>query len=557
MKLTKALKSYLEKTFGVAAGAADEVYTKAVQDRLVSGELTATKLAELLGTKDADQPSTRLATLVAETVKTMLAAGNFVPAVAPAPAPAPAPAQKTTEQLIQEGILKGVEEEMRKRLNGTSGIGGDTNINPHELIGRGASERIATFNLTGNGEVRVKAAAERYRNTKSMVVHGEKSPHLHLRGLPAQYMGVQLEYPSELDKAVIGAYTKWVYNQSQQQVPAAWRMSEHDVEILKHAMVNMEWSGVIGGDYEASGAIHVSRRKLTEFEQKSLLNDAISGGTFAVPVVYDDTPIITPILNGELFPLITVRTLAKGNLVRAFAIGNPTVQFGPPEGTATPLFDTSNFISGLDTTIYPATGAIEIGLDFEEDAIANIGAIVIERYGEKMKELLDIKIALGSGVNEPKGIFGTSGLFVVNSTNGAGGPWAINDVESLLFGLPKQFRNAKGGRNIFLMNELTYRRFRSIAVATAWNLRLFGMNYNDYQIMGYPVKIVASIPNNKVAFVNLGYYRFYRRQGMEVKVETGGKELTQKNLKLIVIRMRVGGQIELGGAVAQISDGQA
>ena len=44
-----------------------------------------------------------------------------------------------------------------------------------------------------------------------------------------------------------------------------------------------------------------------------------------------------------------------------------------------------------------------------------------------------------------------------------------------------------------------------------------------------------------------------RRLGIQFKRETGGKELTRKNLELIVARMRIGGRLLLGGACAKMT----
>jgi len=75
--------------------------------------------------------------------------------------------------------------------------------------------------------------------------------------------------------------------------------------------------------------------------------------------------------------------------------------------------------------------------------------------------------------------------------------------------------------------------------------------------LGHDVKIQNDTTNADIAFCNLRYYRMYRRLGLNIRVETGGKELAQKNLKLIVVRMRFGGQLEQGGAAAKIVDAQS
>jgi hypothetical protein len=144
----------------------------------------------------------------------------------------------------------------------------------------------------------------------------------------------------------------------------------------------------------------------------------------------------------------------------------------------------------------------------------------------------------------------------VASASGAAGPLTVGDLEGLMFGVNKAFRTSRGGRNIYLGNEVSYRRFRGIPTGSAYNTRAFGMNYGDYEILGFPYKIQTSIPNNKIAFFNAAYYRMYRRLGTQFRVERGGKELTQRNVTLIAVRMRYGGQMTLGGAAAVMTDGQ-
>jgi HK97 family phage major capsid protein len=565
MKLTEALKKHMVEKFGVAANASDEDFRKAVSDKLGSGELSAVKFSELSADGGASPDPKKLIqdsinealSPLAKSIGDLVTAiksgpgGQPTAPVIPAPPAPPIPAPPAggkddkvdVAKLVQEGIAEAIK-------SGQIVAPGAPSTNEFMVrVAQASSEA---------GRVRVKGAIEMYDGTKSAAVYGDKCPLAHLRGQQARYLDRPVYHPSQQDKAVIGAFVKWSLGCSAgPNVPQNFRMTDHDKDLVMYALKNLAWSGHVGGDGDGYKGVPVDNRKLTDLEVKMVLDDALSGGVNAVPVVYDDTAIIAPLLTGELFPLITVIPLARGRVVHAFTIGNPTITTGTPEGTAIPLFDTTGFIGALDTTIYPAVGAIEIGLDFEEDSPANIGGIVIERYGVKHAEFLDNVIATGDGTTEPLGIFNTGGITTVASVNGAGGPLTISDVEGLLFGINKAFRQSRGGRNVFIMNETTYRRFRSIAVATGWNLRLFGTNYEDYSIMGYPVRLNATIPNNEIAFVNMAYYRMYRRQGLMVRVETGGKELALKNLKLIVVRALWGGRLELGGAGAIMTTAQS
>ena len=338
-------------------------------------------------------------------------------------------------------------------------------------------------------------------------------------------------------------------------------MTDHDKELMEYALRNVAWSGMVGGTGSENGATKVDNRKLTEMEIKAILDDSTSGGLEAAPIVFDDAVILTPVLHGELFPLVNTVPIARGRRVEGFSLGNPTFTSGTAEGTAIDLFDTSSYISAFDTTIFNAVGAMEIGLDFEEDSPVNIGALVAQRYGEKAMEWLDNQIVNGDGTTEPQGILNASGTTTVSSTNGASGPPTVDDYEGLMFGINKEYRTAADkARTVFIGNDTTYKRARAISVGSSDARRVFGMEVNahgDYNLLGHGYKVQNDVGNANIAFANLRYYRMYRRLGLNVRVETGGKELARKNQKLIVVRMRWGGQLELGGAAAKITDAQS
>ena len=48
-----------------------------------------------------------------------------------------------------------------------------------------------------------------------------------------------------------------------------------------------------------------------------------------------------------------------------------------------------------------------------------------------------------------------------------------------------------------------------------------------------------------MSYANLEHYRMYRRQGLQVRVETAGRTLALGNQKIIIVRARFGGQMEL------------
>lgn len=567
MRLTEALKKHMQSVFGVAATATDDEYRAAIGKAVGEGKLTAKQIEEL-SVEPPTPAQTQLKDFISTEVKQAIAGLNLTDQIkaamqgllpaAPPPAPAPtaenkgnngtpppAPPPAPTPPTETKDINLVVKEAVEAALKAAGQIPQEKSAN--YLLSRGQGEAH---------DLKVKKATDRYTHVKSQLVYPMKSPLIESRGQPVTYMERPVESLSQRDKAVIGVYTKWLFGVGMKN--PGFQMTEHENDILEYAIREMPWTGYVGTDGDSHKGSYVADRKLADFEQKTLLWDATSGGIYAVPTVYDNAIIEAPIFAGELFPLVNVQPIARGRTIHAFSAGTPVISSGPEEGTAIPLLDTTNFISGLDTTIYPCTGSIEIGLDFEDDSPPDWGAYVIRRYNEKHAEWLDEQLAVGDGTTEPLGIFNTGTATIVPSVNGSTGPVTIADLESLIFGMNIAYRrNLRGGRLVFVMNDNTYRRFRQIATMTTSNERLFGTDYQNYELLGIPVRIVPVVPNNKIAMVNFAYYRMYRRQGLNVKVETGGRELSLKNLKLIVVRALWGGRIEQGGALVIMQDAQA
>jgi HK97 family phage major capsid protein len=415
------------------------------------------------------------------------------------------------------------------------------------------------------GHIRVKSAAERYAQTKSAAVYPTRSGRTGmgafnpLGGQEAVIEGHKLYHPSELDNAIAKAYFKMCLAKSvnQGQLPENYRMNDHEKDLMNYALNECEWTGMIKGRDSDTGGIEVNRKKLSGMQVKALLDDSVSGGIEAAPVAFDDAIILIPILYGELFPHVDVQNVSRGRRMKGAAMQNPGFSSGYAEGTAIQPFNTSSFVSAFDTPIFPAVSAMEIGLDFEEDSPINFQNNITEQYGLKALEWLDRVIAVGDGVTEPEGIFTATGTTSVTSDNGPGGRATISDYEGLLFGLAKQFRNEPGAVCCYVANDTMYRRSRAIDVGPGDERRLFGMTHSDYTIMERPYKVQNDIPNGWIAHVNLKRYRMYRRLGLNIRVETAGRSLALTNTKLIVLRMRYGGRLTLGGACAVMLDAAA
>ena len=527
LKYSASLRQHAVNQKWVASDASDKDVLRMVARKLLSNEL--------------DQ----------KTYNTLTA--GAAPAVKKAALPAPRPTQQRTAPVratSAEDIGRIVATHVQKQLASYQ-TKDEGRITPESIIAK-----------SGPSHVRVIAAASQYSVSRKDAIcpsrsgikqDGSTHPNA---GQQAAFGRNNLQHPSDQDKAICQAYLKYsLSNTHPSELPAWARMKDHDRELMQFALKNCEWSGLVGtGGPDREEGIKVNRRKLNDFEVKTLLDDSVSGGIEATPVVFDDAIIMLPVLYGELFPLVNVKTIARGRRIKSAAISQPTFTSGVSDGTPIQPFNTGAFVTAFDTAIYNAVGAMEIGMDFEEDSPVDLGAAVVEYYGLKSMEWLDRVIAVGNGQTEPLGIFNSSGTQVVNSDFGPGGPLTVSDIEALMFGLAKQYRNEPGSAPVFVAADQMYRRTRAISVGPTDQRRVFGMDHQKYTLMDAPFKVQNDIPLGKIAYFNPKRYRMYRRLGLTVRIETAGKTLAQTNTKLIVVRMRFGGQPETGNAIAVCAD---
>ncbi len=227
---------------------------------------------------------------------------------------------------------------------------------------------------------------------------------------------------------------------------------------------------------------------------------------------------------------------------------NPTLTWGGGDDNECTLFNTANFVTAFDTTIHVVDGCIEIGHDFMSDSPVDVASVIGSAYSDQLMRQLDRVIAIGNGTTEPEGVMNATGT---TSVAFGGVAPTIGGYEELLFGVPKQFKAGfDRGRSVFASNETSYRRARAIPVGASDERRIFGMTHEDYQLLDRPYKIQVDMANTQAFFANLARYRMYRRLGFTMRTTSEGKELTRKNLMLIMVRARYGGAMEDGSAAA-------
>lgn len=533
MNVTQRMREYARDNLDVAADADDATVKAAISDAMIATTLTSEKMTELM-VEDEDDPADQVTQIVRRET-------------GPINAKIEALVEATTK--VAECVTL-----LTERDSMTGGSGDESMTDADRLIGEGSRKHP-----------RVKTPIERYGSTRKALV----MPAASRKGIPNSNAGqpvygwnmFPMDAPSKADLAVCGAWAHWQIGKLFGRPSSLEEQPEHLRDLIKYAMHEMEWSGPIGGE---NAALMVDRQKLTDDMQKAVLDDSTSGGTFTVPQVLDDTMWMIPLLFGELLPHVDLVTIGQGSQVDGFTwtdVASITSSGTAIEGTAFTLPTTDGLISNLDTSIFPQMIGIELGNDFMEDSVVNMGQIVTQRFGEQALEWLDNQIANGDGTTEPTGIFTKSGVTSVGSANGTSGPYAVNDVEGLAFGLSKAMRTARGGRVMYVMSDTAYRRYLSVPVGTSDARRVFSPNMThaaeNYMIAGRPVRIQDNIAVASSAFWNAGFYRLYRRQGMTFRVGKEGQTLQLKNTTLITARMRYGGQPTLASSIAKMTDGDS
>ena len=537
MEVTKMLRQWAIDKLNVPKDATDEVVKKAVgvalsEDKMTAQEFASLQLDRLPGQKAVkaeDNTEAKIASAVEKALAKFAEKAAII----------------KTDEDESEKIEKAVAAAIKKLVPE-----GDKAVDIDVVDPRAVFQKALT--VGPNDRIQVKSAYDMYDGTKSGACYpeftktGYRAPNA---GQNATWDNRPLNHSSQADKAVIGAIFKWqAASTCTGPVPRMLKLSEHEKSLVQYAMHELPWTGEIG----EGKAGKINAQKLTDFQRKALLDDATSGGIEAVPTVFDDAVILTPVLYGEIFPMVEVVDVT-GRLINGFSMGNPT--FGATaEGTAPTPFVTTSFIAAFDTTVWPAIGALEIGLDAEDDGPVNLGSLVAEAYGNKAMEWLDRVIACGNGTDEPQGISAASGTISVSSGTGSSGPLDVSDAEALMFGVTKKYRSFKGGRCAFLGQEVSYKRFRAIPVSSSDQRRVFGMDHKSWSLHDYPFKVQEDITESTVMFANLGMYRLYRRRGMQIRVETAGQTLGLKNTMMVIARMRFGGKLTLGGAAAKMTD---
>lgn len=396
--------------------------------------------------------------------------------------------------------------------------------------------------MFGDGDnVNVKTPSERYSEKRFVGRHVKTGAEI-----TNPFTGTATEKPSQRDYAKSGVLFKHLANKAGLGV----QLDDHERSLLDDMATRDQWAGMVNGEFK-QGFVGV----------KALLDDATSGGVEITPTWFDDSLITFPLLSGELLPYIDLKPVPRGRRVEGGSVSTPTVSWGQGDNVTVDLFDTADLVAEINSTVYGVAVAVEIGRDFLSDAAVNVGQQLTTLVGERLANELDKVIAGGNGSSQVQGILQASGLSTVTADNGAGGPPTLNDYISLMFAVAKQYRTP-ASRPAFVSNDTSYQRSRSIAIDTATPTTdqrpaLAPLTeISSYATLGWRHAIENNLANTVCAFGALAKYRLYRRMGLEIRFEQGGKELTRRNLVLLVARARFAGRIMDSSAWAKWTSGQ-
>lgn len=543
MKVTEALKSRLVELKVVAADANEDQIKAAVGLALMDGKLSNDELQELIGNKAAkgvldlltkmNERLDRLET-IKESAAPLIAATPAATSVAEPPAAPPATPRRSASQF--EKMFSGAGE------NGVD-------LDP---------KSPAT-----SYDVKVKGAWEQYDSTKRAATFpqylGTKSnPRPHpMAGRPITVYDDKsprnLNELSDLEKAISGAWAKWLLSIAMKgQLPPNARLNDHDSQLIQYALHECNFGGLINAGWgdkvgeESPNSIAVRNRRLTEMERKALIDDGTSGGLEIAPIFFDDNVIMTPLLNGEVFPLVNVVNITRGRRIEGATMSNVIGSWGGGDASSISLFNTSAFVAAFDNNIYVFDGAIEIGLDFLSDSPINVVNAVTASYGQRLLKELDEVIIQGDGTTQPEGVINQSG---VNTVSFGSTTATVTSYMQLLFAVTKEYKRGYAGNRIaFFGNETSYQRARNIQVGASDQRLVFEYDVESYTLLGHPYVIDDSLANTVIGFCNFGRYRMYRRLGLTITSTTEGSTLKRANEMLIVMRSRWGGALEDGNA---------
>lgn len=399
-----------------------------------------------------------------------------------------------------------------------------------------------------SGSIRVKDPSESY-DTKRHTAKNKNG-----QNVVDPIFGGVASLPSESDKAKTGVFIKKLAQKS----GCLDALTESESNLFDELTQNDPWAGTLNGQQQ--DFIPGSKG------MKALINDSTSGGINVVPIFLDTDISMIPLLNGELTPLVDIKPI-NSQTVQGANISAPTMVWGGQDASSISLFDTTDLINSVPSTVMMVQAAVEIGRNLLEDSPVALGDTITQLLGQRLGAELDRVLSSGNGTTEPMGIFTASGITSTTTENGNAGPITLDDLIEMYFALGKQYRTAQN-KLAFLSNDTAYARMRALTVdpTGATNQQLVlgwpstdmtGGGGYQYQTIGVRHAIQNDLANTVCALGAMNKVRLYRRIGAETRVIDSGQTLALRNTILICYRARYASAILDPGAFIKFTDGQS
>ena len=250
-----------------------------------------------------------------------------------------------------------------------------------------------------------------------------------------------------------------------------------------------------------------------------------------MPLVFDDAAIMTPVLENQLFPLVS--TLAPS--ARSTHHRGRVVESHDGLG-AGGRWLAEHHLAGHDElrdrnwtrTFCHATGRSRSAWTSWKTRPSTLPAPVLKQYGLKLGEQLDYAIANGDGATQPLGVFtatNTTGIssVCVSCPVYRGRLGSLESRDSVA-----SSRCATVDWLAWLSTSTTYWRVRAIPQGERDARRLFGVDRRPYMVMNKPWRVQNSIPDGYLAVPTWRITACGVRGGFTVRVETAAKTLSLK-----------------------------
>ena len=317
----------------------------------------------------------------------------------------------------------------------------------------------------------------------------------------------------------------------------------------KHGM----FPGIPGADDDGAGPVLIKAERARAFVRAAILHSepadevvrkALSEGSddaggHLVPTEYRAELIRRLPELSELFPYVRKVPVITDSGEYPKLSSDVSITWGRSESSA--ITETDPVFTHLTWTVRNMSAITYLSRELVSDANPNIVETITTLFSEAVAAERDKMIAIGSGSNQPQGIYSASGL----SSVAVGGALSYEKLVELKFALRRKYhRNARwvlGSTNLQRITSITDDNglpiFRDALVAGE-TPRILGRSYS----------IQDDLPNAFIFFGDLSQYLWFDREQMVVEsTTTGGNTFKQHQVAVKMVE-RCDGKLALAEA---------